>query len=333
MDRAHRQNFSDAFPALTPTLPSSVKLAPSKLPLSDALEARAPLGGLPEGLAFSPKSGLVYIPVSDRPVVTSALGTDYAPDLPGANTSHLLAWDPVGQKAIWRVQTPGFWAGGAIATGGDLVFQGQIDHQFNAYDARSGLRLWSFDARAPAVAPPITFEARGVQYVTVLTGYSGSASIFAQSNPDFVIDYRTMPRRVLTFALHGNAILPPPPPMPERVAAIDPDFAPDNTRALRGLIAYSMNCMLCHGLNAIAGGAAPDLRWSAVPTSAQAFQGIVRNGALLRQGMPRFDDLSPDTVEDIRFYLRSRTRELPRPTSSATAERCAVVDQMCRLGG
>jgi quinohemoprotein ethanol dehydrogenase len=101
------------------------------------------------------------------------------------------------------------------------------------------------------------------------------------------------------------------------VAAIDPDFAPDKARALKGLIAFSMNCMLCHGLDAVAGGAAPDLRWSGVLSLPETFHGIVRHGDLLSQGMPRFDDLSPDTVEDIRFYLRARAHELSQPASRA----------------
>ncbi len=182
-------------------------------------------------MAFSPKTGLVYIPVSERAMIISAKGTDLEPDLPGTNTSHLVAWNPVSQKPVWRVETPGFWPGGAIATGGDLVFEGQIDHKFNAYDAMSGRRLWSFDARAPVVAPPITFQVNGVQYVTVLTGLSGAGGIFNKSNQRFAIDYRTMPRRVLTFALNGPATLPPAPPFPAHVVAADPGFVPDKARA------------------------------------------------------------------------------------------------------
>ena len=259
-------------------------------------------------MAFSPRTGLVYIPVSERPVVMTAGRTDYAPNLPGGNTSHLTAWDPRGQKAVWRVETPGFWAGGVIATGGDLVFQGQIDHRFNAYSARSGRRLWSFDARAPVVAPPITYSVNGVQYVTVLTGYTGAGSIFTKSNPDLTVDYRTMSRRVLTFALNGAAELPPAPPPAVRTPVKDPDFTPDKARATKGLIAYNYNCMLCHGLDAVAGGSAPDLRWSYIATSRQAFDSVVRDGGLLTEGMPRFDDLAPETTEDIRFYLRSRAQ-------------------------
>ncbi len=261
-------------------------------------------------MAFSPRTNLVYLPASDRPVIQSDTAPDISPQRPGANRSRLIAWDPVAQKPVWKVETPGIWGGGAIATGGDLVFQGQIDRKFNAYDARTGKRLWSFDARAPVIAPPITYSVKGVQYVTVMTGYGGSVGIFIQSTPGFDVDYRTMPRRVLTFALDRKATLPPAPLM-DRSPPDDPTFVPNKAQEAQGMMAFTMNCMLCHGMGAIAGGAAPDLRWSPIPGSKEVFHGIVRGGDLVDQGMPRFDMVSDKTVEDIRFYLRSLSHRLP----------------------
>lgn len=264
-------------------------------------------------MAFSPRTRLVYMPVSDRPAIISDTSMDLTAKLPGANVSRLVAWDPVKQREKWRIDTPGIATGGAIATGGDLVFHGQVDHRFNAYDAKLGRRLWSFDAGAPVIAPPITFEVNGVQYVTVLTGYSGAYAIFSQMQPGYIADYRTMPRRVLTFALGGKAVLPPSPEPERRVAPADPDFKPDPARAARGMATFNMVCALCHGTDAIAGGAAPDLRTAGSPQSSELFQAIVRDGALLDQGMPRYDMLPPELVEDIRFYLRTRAQELPQP--------------------
>ncbi len=87
-------------------------------------------------MAFSPQTGLVYIPASDRPMVINDDGVDlkgwrwpghnivdggtrgdFNPDLPGASMSYLVAWNPVTQKPAWKVQTPGFWGGGVMATG------------------------------------------------------------------------------------------------------------------------------------------------------------------------------------------------------------------------
>ena len=91
------------------------------------------------------------------------------PDLPGAGTSYLQAWDPVRQRSVWRVPTPSFWNGGTMTSAGNLVFQGQIDSKFNAYAADTGRLAWSFDAGAAVIAPPITYSVGGRQYVTVLS--------------------------------------------------------------------------------------------------------------------------------------------------------------------
>jgi quinohemoprotein ethanol dehydrogenase len=216
-------------------------------------------------------------------------------------------------KAVWRVDTPGMWGGGVIATGGDLVFQGQIDHRFIAYSAQDGKPLWSFDTRSPTLAPPITFAVKDVQYVTVLTGYGVSAGVFGNAVQAFDLDYRSMARRVLTFALDGKASLPPAPRAPLMRAPVDPEFVPDQARWTQGMITFAMNCSNCHGMQAIAGGAAPDLRASAVIGTREGFNAIVREGALLGRGMPRFEDLSPEQAEDIRFYLRARAQDLPKP--------------------
>jgi quinohemoprotein ethanol dehydrogenase len=56
----------------------------------------------------------------------------------------------------------------------------------------------------------------------------------------------------------------------------------------------------------VAGGVAPDLRSSFVPTSAQAFENVVRGGALLQNGMPRFDEFDDATLAAIREYIRSQ---------------------------
>jgi len=128
------------------------------------------------------------------------------------------------------------------------------------------------------------------------------------------MDYRTMPRRVLTFAIGGKAVLPPTPPPVAAVAHTDPDFRPDPARAARGGALFSA-CAICHGMDAVAAGSAPDLRWSAVPTTAAGFAAVVHDGALLDHGMPVFDQLTPEQLEDIRFYLRSRARESAAPAA------------------
>ncbi|MEP7243336.1 MAG: hypothetical protein ABI885_06575 [Gammaproteobacteria bacterium] len=59
----------------------------------------------------------------------------------------------------------------------------------------------------------------------------------------------------------------------------------------------------------VAGDMAPDLRASPVPLSADAFREIVKNGALLSKGMPKFDELSDDELESLRHFIRQRARD------------------------
>ena len=59
------------------------------------------------------------------PALAAGVNLDPDPDLPGARRGFLKAWDPVKQEERWRVQVPGNWPSGTMATGGDLVFQGR----------------------------------------------------------------------------------------------------------------------------------------------------------------------------------------------------------------
>ena len=279
-------------------------------------------------MSFSPKSGLVYIPAIDLVAtfddtgITSAswqrkpgLALDYAvnagiavdPKTP--TQSALVAWNPVTQKEAWQIPTPGHFNGGTMATAGNLVFQGQADSKFNAYDARTGKRIWSFAAGAPVVAPPITYRAGGRQYVTVLTGMGTSGAFFGPLLEQFGIDYRTQQRRVLTFAIGGTKRLPPRPAFVPK-AFEDPDYRPNAALAERGAEIYNTRCVVCHGGEAIAGGAAPDLRMSGTILAPEAFASIIHDGALVPAGMPQFAELSAADLNALRQYLRDKAKSL-----------------------
>jgi quinohemoprotein ethanol dehydrogenase len=196
-----------------------------------------------------------------------------------------------------------------LATAGDLVFQGRIDSQFIGYDAKDGKQVWSYKSEAPIVATPISYRANGKQYVTVLTG-SGSqgGGILATGNAAYRTDYR-LPRHVLTFAIDGKDKLPPF-KLPPLVAPVDPDFTLDAERVKQGAMAFAGgSCLVCHGMNAIGGGAAPDLRYSPLIVSKEAFRSVVKEGALKLNGMPPFAQLPDEMLESIRYYLRARAKE------------------------
>jgi quinohemoprotein ethanol dehydrogenase len=287
--------------------------------------------------SFSPHSRLVYIPVRQNGHSIDDKGIDPASwrfrpgnignlavniglrpiHDPSNNRSYLLAWDPATQKEAWRVATPGAWGGGVMSTAGGLVFQGQADGMFSAYDDRTGRRVWSFAAGAPILAPPISYKVGRQQYVTVLTGMGTGAAIEAGQLPP--IDYRSQPRRVLTFVIDGNARLTPTETV-KLEPAEDPDFRPDKASADRGAGSF-VRCLACHGVGAHAAGAAPDLRASTIPTSRETFDQVVRQGALVSQGMPAFPELSDEEIGDLRQYIRTQAEAWRQQSSTATLRR------------
>ncbi len=297
-------------------------------------------------MAYSPKTGLVYIPAIDwevnysdpnRPWKDAGDRTvDGGVDLMGGALAgmpvpvgFLIAWNPVTQKEAWRVPYPTNYNGGALATGGGLVFQGSVDGQFRAYAADTGKLAWQFDAKAPILAPPISYRAGGKQYVTVLTGLAmgyvmNSVALGGPSIEDYGIDPATQARRVLTFAIGGKGTLPPrqtPPPPPE-----DPGFTPVTARVIAGGMAYGAHCLTCHGALAVGMGHAPDLRRSALLLDQAAFDQVVRHGALEPRGMPKFQELPDAKLEDIRHYLRSRAGDLRRGDKGPGSARATTLD-------
>jgi glucose dehydrogenase len=73
-------------------------------------------------------------------------------------------------KVQWQVRTQERLVGGALATAGGLVFSGQADGRFSAFDSDTGEELWSFQTGAGVSAPPISYEVDGTQYVAVASG-------------------------------------------------------------------------------------------------------------------------------------------------------------------
>jgi alcohol dehydrogenase (cytochrome c) len=73
-------------------------------------------------------------------------------------------------KIRWQVKTPQPMIGGILATAGGLVFTGEGNGLFKAYDAATGATLWSFQAGAGVNAPPSSYTVEGKQYVVVGAG-------------------------------------------------------------------------------------------------------------------------------------------------------------------
>jgi len=73
-------------------------------------------------------------------------------------------------KIAWTVKTDLPMMGGATATAGGLVFTGEGNGWFKAYDAKTGAVLWKFYCGAGVKAAPSVFEVDGEQFVAVAAG-------------------------------------------------------------------------------------------------------------------------------------------------------------------
>jgi alcohol dehydrogenase (cytochrome c) len=65
--------------------------------------------------------------------------------------------------------------GAVLTTSGNLVFWGDLDQRFRAFDAESGKMLWEQTLGGPVQNSTITYAVNGKQYIAVLTG-SGALS-------------------------------------------------------------------------------------------------------------------------------------------------------------
>lgn len=275
-----------------------------------------------QAMSFNPNTRLVYIPVhqigarfarstrqSDDAFNVMGLLTEPIVKKEGDGRGYLVAWDPVRQKEAWRIPNEHLWNGGTLSTAGRLVFQGTAEGAFNAYDAADGKRLWRFDAGHGIVAAPMSYSTGGKQYVSILVGYGGATSAFGQfMNVGW--KYGAQPRRLLTFTLGGTARLEPGTPRDMKVHALDDTaLVLDEADVAAGRV-LSVQCAACHGVGFNSPGSpGPDLRESGIALPLESFGELLKTGALLQRGMPKFAHLSDSQIRQLHSYIRARARE------------------------
>ena len=223
----------------------------------------------------------------------------------------LKAFDPLTGETKWSVPIPHYWNGGVLGTAGGLVFQGDALGMFSAYDKETGERLWEFNTYTSMLAPPISFEIDGEQYVSILTGSGGGDLFGGEPLPPIEIQasltYNNF-GRLLVFKLGGQKELPIPDvrdkTIPEQVLA---DVSNDQIR--NGESNYNQYCAVCHGFVVKSAGGLPDLRKMTKGTH-DLFNKIVLEGILGSNGMAGFADvLSEDDVNNIHHYVKARAHE------------------------
>ena len=224
---------------------------------------------------------------------------------------YLKAFNPLTGETKWSVPIPHYWNGGVLGTAGGLVFQGDALGMFSAYDKENGERLWQFNTYTSMLAPPITFEIDGEQYVSILTGSGGGDLFGGEPLPPIEIQasltYNNF-GRLLVFKLGGNQTLPIPNVRDKTIP--EQKLANISVKQIQnGESNYNDYCAVCHGFIVKSAGGIPDLRKMSVGTH-DTFNQIVLEGLLASNGMASFADvLSEEEIQNIHHYVKARAHE------------------------
>jgi alcohol dehydrogenase (cytochrome c) len=158
-------------PRLTPT-PEGVDICPGPAGAKEWPHA-----------AYNPKTGLLYTPVVELCGKFKLLPQEFKEGMAywGGEVKlhdkeqwgHVKAYDPSTGREVWSWRAPHPMVASLLTTRGDLVFAGEPNGRFNAFDARTGELLWTFNTGAGNHGNPVTYSVNGKQYIGVPVGWGG----------------------------------------------------------------------------------------------------------------------------------------------------------------
>jgi quinohemoprotein ethanol dehydrogenase len=236
----------------------------------------------------------------------------------GSNTpGFLTAYDMSTGKIAWQDNFPESCYSGAVTTAGGLVFVGQNNGELQAFDSKTGKKLWGFQTGAGANTTATVFEDEGEEKVAI---YAGGNSLGATAHGEnfwvFSLKGTMEPLPGLEEGAEGTkhagdkskeeeeaegeeAV--PPAKEGEGGKSGEEGKAMGAADAEAGGEVFSENCSVCHGASGHGGNGGPDLRTMPLAKSQSGAEKQVTNGG---GGMPAFKGLlSAEEIKNVAAYV------------------------------
>jgi len=156
-------------------------------------------GSLWQPPAFSPRTDYFYVLGANQAMIFTTIdfkdskpggpwvgrhtGGVMKPDTSVPASGTLTAIDVHSGKIGWQYKSARPMYGGVLATASDLIFAGEQNGDFSAFDARTGAKLWSHRFERGVCSPSITYRVKGVQYIAV--GTNGCRSGRVEGKPQY----------------------------------------------------------------------------------------------------------------------------------------------------
>lgn len=282
----------------------------------------SPVGGHNwQPMSYNNNTGLVYIPARENSMffgentsyvmeknqwstgVATDNGRENIVDNGKIKKSHgkLIAWDPISKSEKWSYIHKSPWNSGVLSLK-DIVFQGDAEGVFRAFNAENGEVVWEKNLLSGIVAPPISYYIDNEQYITIPVGWGGVLGLWTKYTDQIY------PGTLYTFKLNSNNAMPnyPKKEKPQRIA-LDVSLPAKNIS--HGESLYGKYCVMCHQLGN-GGGSIPDLTYSK-ESIFNMMKEIVIDGVFLEKGMPSFKNrLSENDLNDIKSYILDFSNKL-----------------------